>query len=427
MSQHISQEPPVRTVLRASRLIDGTGATPMDDPLLVIENGRIEAICRGELPPPLVANAVFVDLPGKTLLPGLIDSHVHLVFDAGPDHASVTRRLAEQDDQSVLLRALRNAQALLRSGITTARDCGDRGWVTLKVRQAIDEGLFVGPRLLCCGPPITTTAGHLHFCGNEADSEDAVRRAVRTAVKHGADFIKVMATGGIMTPGSNPRLPQFSLPEVKAITSESHRLGRRVAAHVLGYESILPCLEAGVDTFEHCNWMAPEAKDGFQFQPQLAREMARRGVTWGHTVVGIYRDLLPDANAPEEVQKQQVQRLREEMDRFRRALAAGVRMMLSSDAGVQGTPFERFVDGLEVAVVGMGVAPLAAIEACTRIPAEALGLAHEIGTLVPGRRADILVVDGDPSTDIGVLRRVAQVLRDGRVVHQNREAENGDA
>lgn len=208
---------------------------------------------------------------------------------------------------------------------------------------------------------------------------------------------------------------------------EAHRLEKRVAAHVLGIEGVAAALDAGIDTFEHCNWLATEPGGGFQFKPELAREMARRGVTWGHTVVGIYRALLPDPQAPEAQQKQQLQRLRDEMDRFRLTLEAGVKMMISSDAGVQDTPFDRFVDGLEVAVLGMGMLPLAAIEACTRVPAEALGLSGEIGTLVPGRRADVLVVDGDPSNDIGVLRRVAMVLRDGQVVHETKEDAHGDA
>ncbi|MDH7568855.1 MAG: amidohydrolase family protein [Armatimonadota bacterium] len=421
----MQQQQSSRVVIRAARLIDGTGAAPLNDPVLVLQAGRVEAICCGELPAHLAEGARWLDLPGKTLLPGLIDAHVHLVFDAGPNHAAVCQRLAEADDGYLLLRAQRNAQALLSAGVTTARDCGDRNWVTLTLRRAIEEGLVCGPRLLCCGPPITTTAGHLHFCGNEVDSETEVRRAVRLAARRGADFIKVVVTGGMMTAGSNPRRSQFQLAELKAAVSEAHRLGKRVAAHVLATEGIAMALEAGVDTLEHCNWLGTEA-DSIDFQPALARDMARSGVWWSHTCAGVYRELLPNAAAPEAEQEAQGQALRAVMERFRRTLDAGARMVLSSDAGVQGTPFERFVDGLEVAVRGMEVSPLAAIEACTRVPAEALGLGEEVGTLTPGHRADVLVVDGDPSRDVGALRRVVMVLRDGEIVFRG-ESENGHA
>lgn len=405
-----------RLILRASRLIDGTGAAPIDDPILVIDDGRIEAVWCGELPPHLAGGTAVIDLPGKALLPGLIDSHVHLVFDAGPDHDRVCRSVAAEEDAYLLLRAARNARVLLAAGITTARDCGDRGGVTLTLRRAIHEGLVPGPRLICCGPPITTTAGHLHYLGNVADTRDAVRRAVRRAVQQGADFIKIVATGGMMTPGSNPRRAQFSADELKEAVAEAHRLGKRVAAHVLGTEGIAAALEAGVDTLEHCLWLAATEEQECDYPPALLKEMARRSVWWGHTLVGRFRELLPDPEAPEQLQAEQLRCLRAEMEGFRRMLDAGARMMLSSDAGVMQTPFEGFVDSLEVAARGMGLSPLSVIEACTRVPAEALGLGDEVGTLTPGRRADLLVVEGDPSVEISALRNVALVLRDGEIV-----------
>jgi imidazolonepropionase-like amidohydrolase len=358
------------------------------------------------------------DLPGKTLLPGLIDAHVHLTFDAAPTHRQVCERVAREDESYLLLGALHNAQTLLSCGITTARDCGDRGWLSFTLRRVLEEELFAGPRLLCSGPPITTTGGHLHFCGNEIDTIDEIRRAVRVAAKRGADFIKICATGGMMTPGSHPRRAQYSVAELKAAVDEAHRLGRRVAAHVLGTEGIAAALEAGVDTLEHCTWLAADEKSDLDFQPALARELGRRGVWWSHTILGAHRALLPDRAASEGEQEQQLPALREAMVRYRATLDAGARMMITSDAGVQGTYFDAFVESLEVAVLGMGVSPLAAIEACTRVPSEALGLAEEIGTLVPGRRADILVVEGDPSRDIRALRAVSLVLRDGQVVFQ---------
>ncbi|MBI3948186.1 MAG: amidohydrolase family protein [Armatimonadetes bacterium] len=414
----MNSEAPSRIILRASRLIDGTGAAPVDDPMLVIENGRIEAVCRGNLPAHLAQGALLVGLPGMALLPGLIDSHVHLVFEPASDHATTRRRLAEEPDSHSQMVALGHAQEMLRAGVTTVRDCGDRGFVTVAVRRAIDEGRVAGPRLLCSGPPITTTAGHLHWCGNEADTADEVKRAVRTAVKRGADFIKIMATGGNMTPGSNPRRAQYHPAELKAAVFEAHRLGKRVAAHVHSVEGIAAALEAGVDTFEHCSWSPTEPGQAYDFRPELAREMVRRGVWWGHTSSGIRWRTHPDPATQEEQQAAQIQQLRAGRERFRRTLDAGVRMMISSDSGARPTPFGAFVDALEGAVVGLGLTPLAVIEACTRVAAEGLGLESEVGTLVPGRRADVLVVAGDPSTDIGALRRVALVLRDGKIVHR---------
>lgn len=410
---------PVRIVLRASRLIDGTGAAPTDDPMLVIQDGSIEAVCCGELPAPLARGARLVELPGKTILPGLIDAHIHLTFE-GAEPAGGCPAVGE-DDCYLALRALNRAQALLRCGITTARDCGDRRGISFAVRRAIAEGLAAGPRLVCCGPAITTTGGHFWPCGVEADTADDLRRAVRAAVKQGADAIKVIATGGPATPRSNSRRAQFSAAELRAVVAEAHRLGRRVAAHCLGTEGIAAAVEAGVDTIEHCAWLGAEEGCPPDFQAGLAREMARKGIYWTHTVDAGWRAMWPTAEPSREALPEQASALAAAMAPFVQTRQAGARMVIASDAGARGTPFAGFVDALETACLGMGVPPLAAIESCTRVAAEALGLAREIGTLVPGRRADVLVVEGDPSADISVLRRVACVLRDGRVVHRNEE------
>ena len=187
-----------------------------------------------------------------TVLPGLIDCHVHLVFSHTPDPVA---DLVAEDDQQLLLRTAAGARQALGGGITTVRDLGGRGGVTFRVRDAINAGLLDGPRILAAGSPITITGGHCHFLGLEADGEAAVRTAARRMVKSGANCLKIMATGGRMTPISNVGVAQYSVAEIKAAVDEAHRSRITIAAHAIGTAGIRNAVEAGVNTIEHCSWL----------------------------------------------------------------------------------------------------------------------------------------------------------------------------
>jgi len=428
------------TVLRAACLIDGTGRPPLPDPAIVVEGGRIKSVLGGgDTPGPGLSGpgVDVLEFPGKTVLPGMIDAHVHLVFDpALKDREKIRVRVLEESDTRLALRALRNAQTALRAGVTTLRDCGDRGFVTLAVRDAIADGLVVGPRLLVSGPPITTTAGHLHYVGFQADSPEEIRRATRVLIGAGVDSLKIMATGGMMTRGTNPSTSQYTVEELRAAVDETHRVGRRVVAHAHGTPGIRNAVRAGVDTIAHCKWQAEVS--GRDYEPRLRKElslgshwwkpavrdldlavieeMIERGINVDLTFSGVRRTLIPHDGMKAEEQESCRAQLRELHHHYRVVKEAGVKVIVSSDAGPGGTKFEDFALG-PMGVVEAGIMDaMEALVAVTRLPAEAVGLEDEVGTVEPGKCADLVVVDGDPLEDLRSLRRVEFVMLAGRPV-----------
>jgi imidazolonepropionase-like amidohydrolase len=357
-----------------------------------------------------------VDYPDATVLPGLIDGHVHLMYRSGETIFEHARRF---DDHHLLVRAAYHARLLLQAGVTTVRDCGSRGIFLAALRDGIAAGLLPGPRLLVCGPPVTTTAGHLWVCGGEVDTADDARALVRRLVKEGVDFVKVMATGGRMTPGTSVGRAQFSVAELRAIVEDAHRLGRRVAAHCLGTEGIANAVEAGVDTVEHCNWL-DAGGEAVAFDESAARRMAERG---------IYRNMATQPNraiaekplrAPlNPAEHRLLEAAQERWHWFRRGLELGVPSFFSTDA-IFGQWGDACPDlawlAVSVAERG-GVAPLEALRMVTAVPAAALGLEEEVGTLRPGRSADLLVVRGDALESMRCLLDVVAVYQGGRRVH----------
>ena len=402
-------------LIKAGHLVDGTGGPASRNVAVAVEEGRITSI----VPLATVAEAEreVVDLGEATLLPGFIDTHAHLMFEPLAEHTSVIDTLARDSEEIGLLRAARHAQLALSAGVTTIRDCGGRGLTTLALRDAVASGLVVGPRILAAGPAITTTRGHLWYLGMEADSGDEVLKAGRRLVKAGADFIKICVTGGNMTAGSNSYLPQYSVDVLRALVEDAHRLGVKVVGHVHGTPGIRAAVAAGIDDVEHCTWVGEDG--GTDYDRDVAQEMMEKGIHVGLTFTGVQRMLLPSADTPEVEQGRQLERLQENVAVFRTLLADGVSAVVSSDAGVRNTRFEDFAQSLEVMAKGCGATPVQAIAAATRLAAESLGLAREIGTLEVGKVADMVAVDGDPLRDLRALRHVRAVIRGGRVVFWN--------
>jgi imidazolonepropionase-like amidohydrolase len=385
-----------RLMIRAGRLIDGTGAEARADQTLWIEDGLI---VRGG--PALESDGAqtdnVLDLRGLTVLPGLIDAHVHLVFSAGEN--ALADVLAE-DDQRLLLRSVIAARQALAAGITTVRDLGGRGGVTFRLRAAIDDGILVGPRILAAGSPITITGGHCHFLGLEADGEPAVRAAARGQLKSGANCLKIMSTGGRMTPGTNIAVAQYSVAEIQAAVEEARRGGVSIAAHGLGTDGIRNAVLAGVDTIEHCNWIG--ADGSVAFDASVAARMAEQGT-------GVVATLTPLQRAPEPIQTGVVAATR-------RMHEMGVPFVAGTDAGVSRVRFDSLAGELAILVRRIGLSPLQAIHAATGASARILGLDARLGTLEPGRVADLIAVEGEPDRDISTLRSVRVVVRNGRVV-----------
>lgn len=415
--------------IRAGTLIDGTGQPAVHDGLLVLnERGGVHFAGRASDPSApdlsdLSADQIVV-VPSGTVLPGFIDSHVHLTFGApertafGVDGSApsgkaplevLVEHIRADDEASRTARALHAAQAALAAGVTTLRDCGAAGRATHALRDLIAHGTIAGPRVLVCGTPVTTRGGHCWWLGGEADSQDETLALVRTLIRDGADFVKVMATGGGMTPGSNRVRAQYPMEVLAAIVEDAHRLDRRVSAHVHGLEGIQRAVCAGVDMLEHCSW---ETVDGLYLDTAVAERMAEAGTVVGDTIIGTVSSFAkrdaPFAALPRASQQR--------FEIFRRLRTLGVRVVTSSDAMYPVTPFEDFPWAVVASATYGGLTVEAAVHAATGLAAEALGLAAATGTLTPGKRADVLVVDGDMIADVRQLAQPLWVLRDGVVV-----------
>lgn len=383
--------------LRGARLFDGEGAAVVEQPLVLVDGGRIAAVEAGAVEPP--AGAEVVDLGDLTLMPGLVDTHVHLGFDASFDPVG---RMMADDDHALLLRMRLAARQNLVAGVTTVRDLGDRAYLAVALRNWFRESKELGPEILASGPPITVTGGHCHFMGGQADDEAELRRGVRVRCTRGVDVIKVMATGGNMTPGIGPLIPQYSRDELAAVVDEAHRFGRTVTAHVHGVPGIEAAVDAGVDGLEHCGfWVA----DGVRADPTLIDRIAEQGITVCPTA-----GLVPDSPPPPPAVASRLAGMTAAIGLLHRA---GVRLVGGTDAGI--APAKRHGVARYVAdhLTQGGLTNVEALRAVTSAGAAACGLAGRKGSLVAGADADIIAVPGNPLVDPKALFHVAAVFRAG--------------
>lgn len=387
-------------VLVGATLIDGTGAEPVRGRAVVVEGDRITQVVDEARAP----RGRRIDLSGSTLLPGLINCHVHLCFGAEADPVRV---LKDEPQALTALKALRRAHETVEAGVTTVRDLGGRDYVELAVRRAIAEGLFSGPRILGAGRPVCMTGGHGNFVGREADGPDDVRKAVREQLKAGVDVIKLIATGGVMTPGVEPGSPQLTLDEMRAAVEEATKAGRRTAAHAQGSTGIADAVEAGITTIEHGIFLTDEIiaamkRRGVFLVPTLAAPAA---ISAGGLAAGIPDYMVRKSDAV----------VAAHVASFRRAHEAGARIAAGADSGTPLNFHGSLLPELEL-MVKYGMTPLEAIHSATSVAADALGLAGETGRLAAGYAADLLAVAGDPAERIGALADVRLVLARGAII-----------
>jgi imidazolonepropionase-like amidohydrolase len=411
---------PQFTLLTAARLWDGSGDPPLEPGALLIQDGRIEGVGRqGEIRPPEGAKVDLMAYGDATILPGLVDAHTHLI---SPGDGTAGDDVAQEDDQILLLRAAKNLRTILHSGVTTVRDNGAKNRVAFALREGLQRGLVAGPRVSICGRPITMTGGHMWYFGSEVDGEDGVRTEVRKLVKEGADYIKIVASGG-STRTSNWKRPSYTVAELQAITDEAHRHGRITAAHCACAQSVENCLDADVDMIVHCVFTEPDGS--YRPRLDLVERLAKTKV-WVNPTLHILRAAIRHFTDLQERQgglpipqawllDWTRGELEARVEAVGRMLKAGVRVVAGSDS-----PWNVYAPGgfaYEIEMMAeAGMSNGDAIVSGTAAAAESIGLADLAGRLAPGRAADVLVAAGDPLRDLAALRQVLDVFQAGRRV-----------
>jgi len=393
--------------LLGATLIDGTGRPPIENSAVVIEGDRIQFA--GRLDETVIPPASEkIDLKGKTIIPGLIDCHIHM------DLHGLANTFEENlvEDKLRTLRAVHDMEKTLRSGITTIRNVGSVNHIDFTVKKAFEQGWFIGPRILTCGQIISiTAAGNDYFKGMyyEADGVDEVRKAARLQLKAGADFLKVMATGAYMNPGGNPGATHLSLDELIAIVEEARKVGVRVAAHAHANQGILNAIKAGVNTIEHGSFIEEKTiemmiKHGVFLVPTYVagHQMIKNGVE-----KGVPKFLIEKNNQTRKIRGANL----------KKAIKAGVKVAFGSDAGTNYNYHGENAMELILWVDEGFISPLEAIRCGTAIAAEALGIDNLVGTLVENKVADIVVVDGKLDSSLNpLLTNIFMVFKDGQAV-----------
>jgi imidazolonepropionase-like amidohydrolase len=407
------------TLIQADRLIDGTGGAPLEAPVVVVRGTRIEAVLQGEPPAGLTDEADQVlSFPGCTLLPGLIDMHVHL---NQPGDGTPADRWMQEPDGVIGAHSAIAAEAALDAGITTVRDCGSRADTAFHVRRTHDFGYGRGARLVLAGSPITITGGHGWNLGGEADGPEGLRLKVRSLVKSGADFIKVLGSGG-GTANTISWLPAFRTEEFAALVDETHRLGRRITIHCLNATTMEQAIDAGADQLEHA-WFILDDDGNQEYVPAVADKLAAAGVAITPTLsVGSYcvravQDKQTRTAEEEAFLRRWEGMLETNLSHLGRLYEAGVTIVAGTDAGWRFTPFDALPE--EIALLHRsGMPAMAAIQAATSRAAAVMGRENEIGSVQGGLQADLIAVHGDPLADLSALRDLRLVMQAGSVQAQ---------
>ena len=399
---------PTRVAIRAGRLIDGQGGAPITDAVVLVENDRITAIGRGLAIP---AGARVIDLGRATVLPGFIDAHTHVTSQ--PEN--YMEDLFRKSPIDVAVSAHIYARRTLLAGFTTIRDVGAGEFIDVALRNAINNGTVAGPRMQVATLTVGSTGGHGDITGFSpyvkfgqfsgiADGEAEIRKLVRFEVKNGADLIKMLASAGVLSEEESVGAPQFTQEEMNAVVDEARMWGRKVAAHAHGAEAIKRALRAGVASVEHASLIDDEGI-------RLAKEKG------AYLVMDIYNDdyIMAEYKRlgyPQKILDKEASVGRLQRESFRRAVQAGVKLAFGTDAGVyphgwNGKQFAKMVE--------WGMTPMQAIQSATTNAADLLGWSDRVGSIQPGRYADIVAVDGDPLRDITELERVKFVMKGGVV------------
>jgi imidazolonepropionase-like amidohydrolase len=407
---------PKTTIVKAAHLFDGKADRLVSPGVVVVQDGKIIAAGAKVTEP---AGAEVIDLGNATLLPGLMDAHTHLSFEASNDWKKDELDFFKKPLPQVAIEATAYARRTLLAGFTTVRDVGSTGLIDISLRNAINEGVVPGPRMLVAGNAISARGGHcdgtagyrpdlLKEPGIEqgvADSPDQIRAAVRFNAKHGADLIKVCASGGVLSLNDKVDSPQLTQAELDALVDESRALGRKTAAHAHGGEAAKRAIRAGIDSIEHGSFIDDAGLD----------LMKQKGTYFVFTPVLCMNERLKKSGAPPNIVAKAAAATSAADATFKRAVAKGVRIAFGSDAAV--CPHATQAPQL-AAMVRLGMKPLAVLRSATSVDAKLLGIDAQLGTLEPGKLADLIAVPGDAAADIRAVEKVFFVMKDG-VVYRN--------
>lgn len=399
------------TLIKAGTIIDGTGADPIENSTITVKDNKITHIGKN---PDITPDNV-IDLSEYTVLPGLMDCHVHTSFNGEPNYYDI---VLKQSTAYRTLTSLRNVQNDLKAGFTTIRVMGEKSHLDIALKNAIKEGVVTGPRIVASGQNLTVTGGHADLWlapdieykqglgGVIIDGPEEFRKAARIQLKYGADLIKLVVTGGIMSTGGDPGMPYHSPEEIRAAVEEAHRLNKKVAAHCHGAEGARISVEQGVDTIEHGTYLAKE--------PDVIDLMAEKGAFLVPTLKATIMDEDEIDTLPEFYVRKTQEAQGFAMKSVQYAMKKGVKIAAGTDAGSPGNRHGENAQELEM-LVKAGMTEMEAIVAATKTSSQCLGIQDEVGVLKKGYCADIIAVKGDPLSDIATLKTVLFVMKDGKI------------
>lgn len=392
-----------KTFYRGFTLIDGKGAGSVENAGLVVEDSKVVKVGK-ENEIKVEEDVKTVDLTGKTIIPGMINAHVHITMEPVGNSFEL---MMKESASRIALRGTRNLEKHLKSGITYFRDLGGPKGVDIELRNAVKEGIIQGPEFLASGNVITMTGGHGWPLGRECDGRDEVRKATREQLKAGADIIKIMATGGVLTPGVEPGSPQLTLEEMKVAVEEAHKAGKKTATHAQGTSGIRNAILAGIDSVEH----------GIFLDDEVIELMVQNDVYLVATLVAPYFIIKHgiDGGIPEYAVEKSKRVMDSHLESFRKAKEAGVKIAMGTDAGTPFNYHDKAPYELKL-MMDCGMSAMEAIVSATSEASKLLAIDKEYGTLEEGKFADFLVLNENPLENIDTLFNIDRVYKLGKLV-----------